>query len=165
MSLPYYFNAVFNGEDFMLFTKSVTIASMGIAAGAGLSYNAMIMPALAKFSPASSLAVWCETARPAMSIQVSAIVVSVLGGSYIYYKTKNRFFLYGSLIMASILPYTATMFLPINASLFEINKAGRDDGTIGTKMQQWNRNQYGRVFLNAAALFVTLFGALHVKTV
>ncbi|KAF9909322.1 hypothetical protein EC991_008833 [Linnemannia zychae] len=137
---------------------------MGIAAGNGLAYNAMIMPALAKFAPASSLAVWCETAFPAMSIQVSAIAVSVLGGSYIYYKTKNRFFLYSSLIMASILPYTAAFFIPINGPLFEMNKAGRDDGTIGEKMRQWNRNQYGRVALNAAALFVSLYGVLHVKS-
>lgn len=66
MSLPHYFNSVFNSENFLLFTKSITIASMGIATGAGLSYNAMIMPALAKFAPSSSLAVMCETAFPAM---------------------------------------------------------------------------------------------------
>ncbi|KAG0368352.1 hypothetical protein BGX24_002872 [Mortierella sp. AD032] len=165
MSLPYYFNAVFNGENFLLFTKSITIASMGIATGTNLSYNAMIMPALAKFAPTSSLAVMCETAFPAMSIQVSAIAVSVLGGSYIYYKTKNRFFLYSSLIMAAILPYTAAFLIPINGPLFELNKSGRDDGTIGEKMKQWNRNQYGRLALNAAALFVSLFGVLHVKSV
>ncbi|KAG0284475.1 hypothetical protein BGZ96_011146 [Linnemannia gamsii] len=164
MSLSPYVNSVFNGENFLLFTKSITIASIGIATGAGLSYNAMIMPSLAKFAPSSSLAVFCETAFPAMSIQVSAIAVSVLGGSYIYYMTKNRFFLYSSLIMASILPYTAAFFLPINARLFEMNKTGRDDGTIGKKMAQWNRNQYGRVGLNALALFVSLFGVLHVKS-
>jgi hypothetical protein len=62
MSLPYYFNAIFNGENFILFTKSITIASMGIAAGHGLAYNTLIMPALAKFDPLNSLAVWCETA-------------------------------------------------------------------------------------------------------
>ncbi|KAH7046383.1 hypothetical protein BKA57DRAFT_466369 [Linnemannia elongata] len=163
MSLPHYFNSVFNSENFLLFTKSITIASMGIATGAGLSYNAMIMPALAKFAPSSSLAVMCETAFPAMSIQVSAIAVSVLGGSYIYYKTKNRFFLYSSFIMASILPYTAAFLIPINGPLFELNKVGRDDGTIVKKMAQWNRNQYGRVGLNALALFVSLFGALQVK--
>ncbi|KAK3833394.1 MAG: hypothetical protein JOS17DRAFT_76438 [Linnemannia elongata] len=163
MSKPNYSNSVFNGENCLLFAKTITIASMGIATGAGLSYNAMIMPALAKFAPSSSLAVWCETAFPAMSIQVSAIAVSVLGGSYIYYKTKNRFFLYSSVIMASILPYTAAFFLPINGPLFEMNKTGRDDGTIAKKMTQWNRNQYGRVGLNALALFVSLYGALQVN--
>ncbi|KAF9343674.1 hypothetical protein BGX26_005377, partial [Mortierella sp. AD094] len=161
-SLLHHFNNIFNGDNLLLVTKTITIASMGIAAGAGLSYNAMIMLALQKFS-ATSLAVWCQTAFPAIAIQVSAIAVSVVGGSIVYYKTNNRSYLYGSMIMASILPYTAVMFLPINKSLFQMNKTGIDDGTAISKLQQWNKNQYGRTFLNVAALLITLYGGLQVK--
>ncbi|KAG0207129.1 hypothetical protein BGX28_001560 [Mortierella sp. GBA30] len=161
--MSHYISTIFNGENLLLFTKTVTIASMGIAAGSALSYNAMIMPSLAKFAAKSSLAVWCETTHAAMSIQVSAIAVSVIGGSIIYFKTKNRYFLYGSMIMASILPYTVAMFLPINSRLFEMNKTGIDDGTIESKLLQWNRNQYGRTLLNVAALVVTLYGGLQLK--
>ncbi|KAI8604398.1 hypothetical protein EDD21DRAFT_350963 [Dissophora ornata] len=163
MSLPHYINTIFSSENFLLITKTATIASMGIAAGTGLSYNAMIMPSLAKIAPMDAVAVWCGTAIGAMTTQVSAIAISVLGGSYVYYRTKNRFYLYGSMLMLSILPYTAVMFLPINSRLFEMNRSGVDDGTVAIKMQQWNKNQYGRVFLNVAALVVTLLGTLHVK--
>ncbi|KAG0350769.1 hypothetical protein BC939DRAFT_506449 [Gamsiella multidivaricata] len=164
MSLSSYFNALFNGQNILLVTKTVTIASMGIAAGAGLSYNAMIMPAVQKFSPMNALAVWCECAFPAMLIQITAIATSVIGGTIVYYKTKNRSFLYGAMIMASVLPYTGVMFFPINSELFRMNKSGIDDGTVWEKMQQWNRNQYGRVLLNVAAMVVTLFGGLQGKT-
>ncbi len=70
--------------------------------------------------------------------------------------------MYSSLLMASILPYTSVMFLPINSRLFEMNKTG-DDGTIATKMEQWNRNQYGRVLLNVAAMVISLYGVLQGK--
>ncbi|KAF9938423.1 hypothetical protein BGZ67_000194 [Mortierella alpina] len=160
--MSHFINAVFSGENILLVTKTITIASMGIAAGTGLSYNTLIMPSLAKLPAQTAVAVWCNTAFAAMSTQVSAIAISVIGGSIVYYKTKNRFFLYSSLIMASILPYTSVMFLPINSRLFEMNKTG-DDGTIATKMEQWNRNQYGRVLLNVAAMVISLYGVLQGK--
>ncbi|KAI1299944.1 hypothetical protein EDD11_006346 [Mortierella claussenii] len=158
MSSPY--NNLFTGGNILLLAKTVTIASMGIASGVGLSYNAMIMPSIQKLSPMNSLAVFCRAASPAMSIQVSAIAVSLLGGTLVYNKTKNRSFLYGSMIMLSVLPYTVFMFFPINRALFSMNKTGVDDGTIGLRMQQWNRYQYGRTLLNVTALLVTLFGGL-----
>lgn len=85
-----------------------------------------------------------------------------LGGVGVYYKTKNKYFLYGGLIMLSILPYTMVMFLPINKDLFAFAKSGLGDldGSIARKMVIWNRNQYGRTALNVAALLTTLYGAL-----
>lgn len=127
-------------------------------------FTTLLLLTFLSILPSSSLPRSFSRHHTRIAIQVSAIAVSVLGGSYIYYKTKNRFFLYSSVIMASILPYTAAFFIPINGPLFEMNKIGRDDGTIVKKMAQWNRNQYGRVGLNALALFVSLYGALQVKT-
>ncbi|KAF9308480.1 hypothetical protein BG003_011045 [Podila horticola] len=160
MTSPSFIDRIFNGENILLFVKTVTIASMGIAAGSALSYNAMIMPALRKFSASSAVSVWAETAHSAMFVQVSAIAISALGGSYIYYKTKNRFFLYSSLLMASIMPYTVAFFLPINKSLFAIRTSGKDDGTIEPKMIQWNKLQYGRTLLNVTSLLIALYGGL-----
>lgn len=63
---PSFIDRIFNGENLLPFVKTVTIASMGIAAGFLLSYNAMIMPALRKFSASSAVSVWAETAHGAM---------------------------------------------------------------------------------------------------
>ncbi|KAF9204466.1 hypothetical protein BGZ59_001035 [Podila verticillata] len=160
MTHPSLIDRIFNGENVLLVTKTVTIASMGIAAGSCLSYNAMIMPALRKFSASSAVAVWAETAHGAMSIQISAVAISVLGGSYIYYKTKNRFFLYSSMLMASIMPYTFAFFIPINKALFAMRASGKDDGTIDSKMIRWNRLQYGRTLMNVTSLLLALYGGL-----
>ncbi|KAF9336258.1 hypothetical protein BG006_009214 [Podila minutissima] len=81
---PSFIDRIVNGENVLSFFKTATIASMGIAAGSALSYNAMIMPALRKFSASRAVSVWVETAHGAMSIQVSAVAISVLSGSYIY---------------------------------------------------------------------------------
>ncbi|KAG0362868.1 hypothetical protein BG005_003750 [Podila minutissima] len=67
MMPPSFIDRIFNGENLLPFVKTVTIASMGIAAGFLLSYNAMIMPALRKFSASSAVSVWAETAHGAMS--------------------------------------------------------------------------------------------------
>ncbi|KAF9022644.1 hypothetical protein BGZ52_000803 [Haplosporangium bisporale] len=154
MTHPSLIDRIFNGENVLLVTKTVTIASMGIAAGSCLSYNAMIMPALRKFSASSAVAVWAETAHGAM------FAISVLGGSYIYYKTKNRFFLYSSMLMASIMPYTFAFFIPINKALFAMRASGKDDGTIDSKMIRWNRLQYGRTLMNVTSLLLALYGGL-----
>lgn len=66
MTHPSLIDRIFNGENVLLVAKTVTIASMGIAAGSCLSYNAMIMPALRKFSASSAVSVWAETAQGAM---------------------------------------------------------------------------------------------------
>lgn len=66
MTHPSLIDRIFNGENVLLVAKTVTIASMGIAAGSCLSYNAMIMPALRKFSASSAVSVWAETAHGAM---------------------------------------------------------------------------------------------------
>lgn len=199
MSLPHHVSSICSGENLIVFVKCLTIASMGIGAGAGVAMNGTFMPTLAKLSTASAASLWAEMAFPAMGkmnalvvfssiestcdcvpeplrsladkstsgsfyivTQVSAFVTGSLGGSVVYYKTKNKYYLYGGLIMAAILPYTMVMFLPINKELFAFAKSGLADvdGSIAHKMMIWNRNQYGRTALNLIALFTTLYGTI-----
>jgi len=89
-------------------------------------------------------------------------MLGFLGGMILYYKTKNKYYLYGGLIMASIFPYTMALFVPINKHIFAFVKSGLEDvdGSMAEKMWIWNRNQYGRTVLNAAGFLTTLFGAV-----
>ncbi|GJJ72938.1 hypothetical protein EMPS_05296 [Entomortierella parvispora] len=152
----------FNGDNLLLISKCITIASMGIGAGAGVAMNGTIMPTLTKLSGASAVSFWSQMAHPAKMTQLSSLITAFLGGVGVYYKTKNKYFLYGSLLMLSIIPYTVVMFLPINRELFAFAKSGLADvdGSFARKIVTWNRNQYGRTALNFAALFTTLYGAL-----
>ncbi|KAG0048975.1 hypothetical protein BGZ83_006160 [Gryganskiella cystojenkinii] len=162
MSMPTHVSSIFNGENLLLLVKTLTVASMGIGTGAGVAMNVTIMPTLAKFSTTSAAHFFKEMAQPAMLTQVTALVTGLLGGSAVYYKTKNKYFLYGGLIMLSILPYTVVMFLPLNFAIFDFAKSGLSDvdGSIAKTLITWNRRQYGRTALNATAFLTTLYGIL-----
>ncbi|KAG0048974.1 hypothetical protein BGZ83_006159 [Gryganskiella cystojenkinii] len=151
-----------NGEKSMTFLKGATIVVMGLGTGSSLSVNVAVMPALAKIPTSIAARLWTEMVLPATIIQVSAFVFGFLGGMALYYETKNKYYLYGGLIMASIFPYTLAMFVPINQELFMFVKSGLEDvdGSIAEKMWIWNRNQIGRTALNTAGFLTTLFGAL-----
>ncbi|KAF9430158.1 hypothetical protein BGZ94_008098 [Podila epigama] len=160
---PHHPQNKFSSTDNLLrFAKAASIASMGIATGVGFSYIALILPNVRTLSATTALNIWVGSARGAMSTseQVSAIAISVLSGSYIYYKTKNRFFLYSSVLMASIFPYTFTFFIPINRALFSMHSTGLIDGTVHAKLDRWNTFQYGRVLMNFTSLLISLYGAL-----
>jgi len=66
MSLSQQVSSFFNGENLLLVFKCVTIASMGIGAGAGVAMSGTTMPTLAKLSTASAVSLWCQMAHPAM---------------------------------------------------------------------------------------------------
>ncbi|KAI9241159.1 hypothetical protein MVEG_05646 [Podila verticillata NRRL 6337] len=149
-----------NSSNLLLVTKMITIGSMGVFAGGALSYSTMIMPTLRKFASTSSLAVWCEMYLIAKPIQISMIVISSLGGAGLYYQTKNHCYLYGSLMMASLVPYTVSLLYPINHKLLDIRKSGKDDPHVEEMLVRWDAIAFGRTLISYGAMFITLYGAL-----
>ncbi|KAF9430157.1 hypothetical protein BGZ94_008097 [Podila epigama] len=141
--------ALANGTNVLLVTKMITIGSMGIFAGNALTYATTIMPTLRKFASSSSLAVWCEM-----------YLLAKLGGAGLYYKTHNRYYLCGSVMMAAIAPYTWSLLYPINNRLLEIRKSGRDNPKVEEMLVRWDAIAFGRVLISYTAMFVTLFGAI-----
>lgn len=41
-----------------------------------------------------------------------------------------------------------------------MRSSGKDDGTIDSKMIQWNKLQYGRTLMNVTSLLLALYGGL-----
>ncbi|KAF9361351.1 hypothetical protein BGX34_007200 [Mortierella sp. NVP85] len=143
-----------------LFTQVATISSVGIFAGSSFNYNKVIMPSLRRFSSASSLAVWAEMFAYAAPIQLNTVVVSSLGGSILYYRTRNPYYLAGAAMMASIVPYTLTLLHPINTKLLNIRNHGLDDPTVESMLVQWDTLHFGRTLMSLGALAVTVYAAL-----
>jgi uncharacterized membrane protein len=94
------------------------------------------------------------------AIQMSSIVVSSLGGSILYYRTRNPYYLAGAAMMASIVPYTATLLYPINNKLLDIRKHGHDDPHVESMLTQWDTLHFGRTLMSLGALVVTVYAAL-----
>lgn len=65
MAIEFQFQSITNSDNTLLVGKLMTVASVGIFAGSSFSYNAIIMPALRKFSSSSSVAIWNETINAA----------------------------------------------------------------------------------------------------
>ncbi|KAF9576704.1 hypothetical protein EC968_005477 [Mortierella alpina] len=146
----------------LLFTKIMTISSMGIFAGTALNYNTVVMPSLRKFASSSSLAVWAEMYLLAKPIQISTVVISAIGGTTLFYKTGNTCYLGGALMMGVIVPYTLVLLYPINDTLLGIRKhgQGRNDSSVEEMLIRWDMIHFGRTLLSYGAMVLTLYGAL-----
>jgi hypothetical protein len=60
MAIDFQFQALANSDNTLVAGKVIAVASLGLFAGSALSFSAVIMPSLRKFSSASSLAIWTE---------------------------------------------------------------------------------------------------------
>ncbi|KAG0328045.1 hypothetical protein BG004_002631 [Podila humilis] len=153
-----------SGSNMLLATKMITVGSMGIFAGGALSYSTFIMPTLRKFASSSSLAVWCEMYQYAKPIQIAMTTISSLGAAGLYYQTKNQYYLYGSLLMGTLVPYTLSLLYPINNKLLEIRRSGKDSPHVEEMLARWDAIAFGRTLISFGAMFVTLYGALRSPT-
>ncbi|KAF9080543.1 hypothetical protein BGX29_001952 [Mortierella sp. GBA35] len=160
MPVAHEFKAFASSTNVLLVTKIVTISSIGIFAGTALNYNTIVMPSLRKFASSSSLAVWAEMFLLAKPIQISTIALSALGGTFLFYKTANPYYLYSAALMASIAPYTYTLLYPINNKLLEIRKHGGNDRPVEEMLVRWDAIHFGRTLISYGAFVLTLYGAL-----
>ncbi|KAF9099549.1 hypothetical protein BGX29_010211 [Mortierella sp. GBA35] len=173
MAIDFQFQALANSDNTLVAGKVIAVASLGLFAGSSLSFSAVIMPSLRKFSSASSLAIWTESHNHSKFLELSLIAASVAGSAGLYYKTKNVSYLYGAATAAAVIPYTLIALLPINKKLLAI----RQNNTIGGKadsmkdnksndsdvealLSRWSLFHFGRTILGLGALFVTLYGVV-----
>ncbi|KAF9435120.1 hypothetical protein BGZ76_006870 [Entomortierella beljakovae] len=134
-----------NAPNLILFTKIITVSSMGIYAGSAYNYNAVIMPSLRKF---------------ASTFQIANIAVSVMGASILYFRTKDTYYLLGALLMASMLPYNKTLVYPINKKLLDIRKHGGNDSKVEEILAKWDSLHFVRTLLSFGATVSTLYAGL-----
>ncbi|KAF8933984.1 hypothetical protein EDD21DRAFT_418677 [Dissophora ornata] len=173
MAIDFHLQSFASSSNTLLAGKMITVGALGIYAGTALSYNAIIMPALRKFSSSSSVAIWHETFTTAKNSQLSMIAASILGSAGLYYKTKNISYLYSAAIVATSIPYTLLTLLPINKKLFEIRHQNTvngksnslkdsksDDSVAEDLLRRWNRFHFGRTIMGFSAFFFALYGAI-----
>ncbi|KAG0099670.1 hypothetical protein BGZ93_006479 [Podila epicladia] len=144
----------------LLVGKFVAVASIGIYAGNAFFYSNALMPALAKFSTASSVAVWSEIFHKVKGTQITSMALGALSGAGLFYKTDNRFYLYSAAIMASLIPYTSLLLVPVSKKLLDIRKHNKDDGTADILLRRWSKIHFGRTLLGFAALFSATYGLI-----
>lgn len=95
-----------------------------------------------------------------LALQITTTVLSALGGLFLFSKTTNLYYLYSSILMASLIPYSRILLLPINNKLLEIRKHGGDDRPVEEMLIRWDALHFGRTLISYAALVLTLYGAL-----
>ncbi|KAI1314438.1 hypothetical protein EDD11_002182 [Mortierella claussenii] len=171
MAIEFQFDSFANSSNMLLVGKIATVASIGIFAGTALSYSAIIMPSLRKFSSASSVAIWSETFHASKFLQLSMIAVGVAGSAGLYYQTKNASYLYSAITLATVVPYTLVALLPVSKKLFAIRQNNTvngksnsmkdnksDDSQVEELLNRWSLIYAGRTFLGYAALLTALYG-------
>ncbi|KAF9585595.1 hypothetical protein BGW38_001648 [Lunasporangiospora selenospora] len=167
MSSASQFGSLVHPSGLLIASKTISVAAIGIFSGLAISYNALIMPAIRKVSVGSALSVWADTYNVGQHVQVSMIVTSIITGAYVYRKTENAFFLVPPLMMASIIPYTLTLLLPINKTLLSIRSKGGNN-VEGTRVQElfvkWDTLHFVRTIVSSTAFVLSLYGAFSGKT-
>jgi hypothetical protein len=153
---------VFSNNPTLVSSKLLTVASIGLFAGQALAYNVIIMPALRTVSPQAALPIWAKSYTKGKNSQVSLILISVLAGLPVYYKTQNAFFLSGPLIMASIIPFTFAFIMPVNRRLLGILEDHKKGGesSLSELYNKWDLLHFGRTVLGLSAFGLTLYGIM-----
>ncbi|KAF9168269.1 hypothetical protein DFQ27_003349 [Actinomortierella ambigua] len=147
-------------DNTVIIGKSISVAAIGIFSGTALSFNTFILPSLRKFSAASSLSVWSSMFHKAGVSQIGMVVVGSLSSAAVYYKTKNAYFLYGSVVMASILPYTVGLLGSVSNKLVEAHEAGTAGPHTEALLARWEKINLGRAILGLAALGLVAYGGV-----
>ncbi|KAF9183403.1 hypothetical protein BGZ51_001540 [Haplosporangium sp. Z 767] len=173
MAIDFQLQTIANSSNTLLAGKIVTVASLGIFAGTALTYSAVIMPSLRKFSTTSSVAIWHEIFQSAKSLQVATLTAGIAGSVGLYYKSKNAFYLYGAITMATVIPYTLLTLVPLNKKLFAIRQTNTINGKSNSLkdsvsndnvsedlLNRWSLFHLGRVALGFGALFSVLYGVV-----
>ncbi|KAG0255969.1 hypothetical protein BG011_004838 [Mortierella polycephala] len=156
---------LFSNSTTLIAAKTVTVASIGLFAGVALSYNAVIMPALKATSNKNALSVWSNSCRTAKNLQVGLILTSLIGGSTVYYKTENPYFLTGALLMVLNIPFTFAFIMPINKTLLNIQQSGKGEESINVLFGRWDILHFGRTLISSIALGLTVWGSYSGKSV
>lgn len=91
---------------------------------------------------------------------MTTTVLSALGGLILFSKTANPYYLYSSILMISLIPYSRLLLLPINSKLLEIRKRGGDDRPVEELLIRWDALHFGRTVIGYGALVLMLYGAL-----
>ncbi|KAG0377911.1 MAG: hypothetical protein J3R72DRAFT_431253 [Linnemannia gamsii] len=173
MAIDFQFQALANSDNTLVAGKVIAVASLGLFAGSSLSFSAVIMPSLRKFSSASSLAIWTEAQNSSKYLDLGLIASGIAGSAGLYYKTKNISYLYGAITIASVIPYTLITLYPTAKKLLSIRQnntiGGKsdsmkdnkyNDSDVETLLSRWSLFHLGRTVLGLGALFVTLYGVV-----
>ncbi|KAF8975830.1 hypothetical protein BGZ46_008798 [Entomortierella lignicola] len=94
-----------------------------------------------------------------LEIQIGLIVTSSITAATIYKKTENPYYLAGSLIMGSILPYTYAFIMPINWTLLDILD-GKKTGDVEQLLLKWDMFHVARTIAGLTSLGLILYGEL-----
>ncbi|KAG0012935.1 hypothetical protein BGZ80_011411 [Entomortierella chlamydospora] len=118
------------------------------------------MPALRKISNENALPVWAHSYNIGKKLQVGFIMTSLVTGVSVYSRTENPYYLAGSLIMTSIIPYTLAFIMPVNNTLLSILDGKKSDGNIERLLTKWDQLHFGRTLMGVAAFGLVLYGEL-----
>ena len=96
--------------------------------------------------------------KRAAPFQVSLSTTGTLSSLLVYYLSKEKNYLYSSLILLSITPYTLVFMMPTNYNLMD---PGNDRSSERTKnlLKKWGRLHAVRSLLGLAAVSFLLYNA------
>jgi uncharacterized membrane protein len=138
------------------YPRSLALYANGAFVGLSLTMNLVTIPSIK--SSKDPLPVFLNTYIRGSRLAIPSILVTSASNAVCYYHTKNPRFLYASILIAAVIPYTMLFIAPINNQLFALEKDGNnyDRKRVDQLLIKWNKRQYVRTIASSASFLLTV---------
>ncbi|KAI9486210.1 MAG: hypothetical protein EXX96DRAFT_548130 [Benjaminiella poitrasii] len=142
----------------LYYPKTIGLISTGLFAGFSLCLNFVNVPSIR--ASKDPLPVFCKTYSNGARFAIVSIFIGAASNALCYYYTRKTNFLYSSLLMFAVPPFTIAAIAPTNNKLFAMESQGDnyDRKKVYDLVAKWNKLQWVRTTCGITAfLFRILY--------
>lgn len=138
--------------------EAVAILACTLFTGASVYISLVEHPARMSLSTEAAAMQWAPSYKRATVMQVTLAVVATVAGIVRWWQGAGDMWLYGALLIFSVIPFTAIVVLPTNKKLLA---PGRDLGSAETRtlLGAWGRLHAVRSAVSVAASVVFMWAS------
>lgn len=138
----------------------VAFLSTALFFGASMYVSFVEHPARLSCNVTAALDQWRPSYRKAAAMQIMLSVIGIISSVVVYFISKDLFVLIAGLLLATIVPWTLIIIMPINKQLLNTTRNASTPGTLNL-LQKWGKLHHMRTVISLAAL---AFQIIHISS-
>lgn len=136
------------------YPRSIGLFANGVFAGIGLCMNFVNVPAIR--ATKDPLPVFYKTYNHTKVLAIISIAVSTVANGICYYRTKDKTFVYTTVLSFFSFPFTLLFMAPVNNKLIAMEDKPLDIQKVNTLVTKWNKLQTVRTATGIAAFVINI---------
>lgn len=134
----------------------VAVLSCTLFTGAAIYINLVEHPARMGCGTALAITEWAPSYKRAVGMQVPLAVVSTVAGVVSWFMTNEMLWLFGALLIFTVIPFTLIVLMPTNKILLDPG-IDRTSATTHALLEKWGTLHGVRSILSFIASSIFLF--------